>query len=274
MAAAEIASFLQEVGLVDAAISQDDVRLLPVFAAPRTMQPGESGLGWFDITVCWTNSRDRNLAASLRRHCARQLLMAPSMPSQKGVHVADHLMDTLKPLGITAKDVGIPPQLPGAMAARSAKMPAAAQRQLVIIHPGSGSRRKNWPAGKFARVASILTQDYEVALLCGPADELAVQEVADEIDKPIPVYRGMTLRQLAAVLSSCTAYLGNDSGVTHLAGLLGVPTVALFGPTDPAVWGPRGRRVTILRWRDGDLDLTPEKVASVIIELCQRRVSD
>ena len=59
--------------------------------------------------------------------------------------------------------------------------------------------------------------------------------------------RGLSIGALASLLRRCAAYLGNDSGVTHLAALAGVPTVALFGPSDPARWSPLGPRVTVLR---------------------------
>jgi heptosyltransferase III len=63
----------------------------------------------------------------------------------------------------------------------------------------------------------------------------------------VPVLSDCTLLETAEALSACAAYVGNDSGITHLAAALGVPVVALFGPTDPALWGPRGPKVTILR---------------------------
>jgi ADP-heptose:LPS heptosyltransferase len=56
----------------------------------------------------------------------------------------------------------------------------------------------------------------------------------------------LQLRLLAAVLSKCGAYVGNDSGVTHLAAATGIPTLAIFGPTDPAVWAPLGRNVKVV----------------------------
>ena len=62
--------------------------------------------------------------------------------------------------------------------------------------------------------------------------------------------------QLAAVLESATLYLGNDSGPTHLSAAVGAPTIALFGPTNPATWSPRGENVTIL---EGDLNIPAEK---------------
>jgi heptosyltransferase-2 len=58
------------------------------------------------------------------------------------------------------------------------------------------------------------------------------------MDLPLPT--------LAGLLALCRAYVGNDSGVTHLAAAVGAPTVAVFGPTDPSAWGPRGKRVAVL----------------------------
>ncbi len=60
---------------------------------------------------------------------------------------------------------------------------------------------------------------------------------------------GLELAEAGAVLSECALYVGNDSGITHLAAGLGVPTVAVFGPTDPAVWRPLGPRVRVVRGR-------------------------
>ncbi len=55
------------------------------------------------------------------------------------------------------------------------------------------------------------------------------------------------------MLSACAAYLGNDSGISHLAAALGIPALALFGPTDAAVWGPRGEHAAVLCAPAGDL---------------------
>jgi ADP-heptose:LPS heptosyltransferase len=56
------------------------------------------------------------------------------------------------------------------------------------------------------------------------------------------------LYELAGWLARARLYIGNDSGITHLAAAVGTPVLALFGPTDPAVWGPRGRNVRIAKW--------------------------
>ena len=98
-----------------------------------------------------------------------------------------------------------------------------------------------------------------------------------EVKKARPlVLDHLPLPDLAAILGKCTAFLGNDSGITHLAALMGIPTAAIFGPTDPAVWGPRGPGVRIitaekpqgsrssekkdLRSRSGLEEIMPEEV--------------
>ena len=109
----------------------------------------------------------------------------------------------------------------------------AAKRQSVIIHPFSGGKRKNWRLDLFQQVAGSL--DCKVEWLAGPEEAL---ENALRFER---------LRDLAHWLTGASLYVGNDSGITHLAAAIGVPTLALFGPTDPVRWAPRGKDVSILR---------------------------
>jgi heptosyltransferase-3 len=69
----------------------------------------------------------------------------------------------------------------------------------------------------------------------------------------------LPLEELAARLAGCHAYLGNDSGVSHLAGLCGARTVVLFGPTSPVVWSPLGPRVRTMTF-----ETQPEEVVAVV----------
>ena len=100
-------------------------------------------------------------------------------------------------------------------------------------------------------------------LLVGPADDEVVRDLATRLDRPVAVIANGPLLVLAALLRRARCYLGNDSGLGHLAGLLGVPTLALFGPTDPARWAPVGPRVRVLR-RQPLADLGAE---AVVVEL-------
>lgn len=76
-------------------------------------------------------------------------------------------------------------------------------------------------------------------------------------DRRIPPLPGAVriddLYLLACWLARARLYIGNDSGITHLAAAVGTPVLALFGPTDPAVWAPRGPHVRVVRWAGGAL---------------------
>jgi hypothetical protein len=114
----------------------------------------------------------------------------------------------------------------------------------VVIHPGSGSPKKNWPLENFAEVAARHQRLARRVTWClGPA----------EIERGTPPHLvGDTLHRdslvdLAGRLATARLYIGNDCGITHIAAALGVPTIAIFGPTDPTVWAPRGVHVHAVR---------------------------
>ena len=125
----------------------------------------------------------------------------------------------------------------------------------VAVHPGSGSPAKNWPVGRFADlIRRLRAQGREVAVVWGEADVAEAAALAREAPG-LPLLAGLSLRELAETLAECGAYLGNDSGITHLAAAVGLPVVALFGPSDADTWGPRGRGgVTVVRAPEGELE--------------------
>src|SRR5262249_38713939 len=135
----------------------------------------------------------------------------------------------------------------------------------VAIHPGSGGRDKCWPAERFAELAHALkgSQEARILLIEGPADaERLRQFEAHGRGNPPRRLSQRPLTWFAAILSCCDRFSGSDSGITPLAAAVGVPVLALFGPTDPAVWGPRGRAVQIIR-RPLD-DLTVAEVLAAL----------
>ena len=120
---------------------------------------------------------------------------------------------------------------------------------LWAIHPGSGSSHKNWPLEQFLDVAQELLagKKAQPIFILGPVEQETSAGTVKMIEsRGFPILRNMTLPVLAGILSFCAGYLGNDSGVSHLAAALGLPTVVLFGPTDPFFWGPKGGKVRIL----------------------------
>jgi ADP-heptose:LPS heptosyltransferase len=122
----------------------------------------------------------------------------------------------------------------------------------IIIHPGAGSIRKRWPLARFLELADILEKKgLRAQFICGPAE----QDLADELAKQNRPIHGLgELTELANLLESAGGYIGNDSGVSHLASFLALPSVVIFGPTDPRRWKPTGPRVEIVR---PELDCNP-----------------
>jgi heptosyltransferase III len=122
----------------------------------------------------------------------------------------------------------------------------------LCVHPGSGSPAKVWPSARFADLAGALAEGRPWLLVEGPADARAAEPLRDL--PGVVLARGLPLRVLGALLAPAGLFVGNDSGVSHLAAAYGAPTLALFGPTDPALWAPRGPRVRTLRAHGGRLD--------------------
>jgi ADP-heptose:LPS heptosyltransferase len=121
----------------------------------------------------------------------------------------------------------------------------------MAVAPGSGSRRKNWPLAHYYEVSRALGWEYglRVVWLAGPAEGEMLPYLG-----PLAKAQGQLLlanrplARVAQVLSRCRLYIGNDSGLTHLAAAVAGPEVlALFGPTNPRVWAPLGPRVRTLR---------------------------
>jgi hypothetical protein len=113
---------------------------------------------------------------------------------------------------------GLVPKIPGF---------ASKQRDEVVLHPFSGGARKNWPLEHFHELARRLDCPFEWC--------------ATE------TFRFDDLGELAAWIAGARLYIGNDTGITHLAAALGVQTIAIFTATDPARWAPRGENVMVLR---------------------------
>jgi hypothetical protein len=119
--------------------------------------------------------------------------------------------------------------------------PFAVDAETVAVAPGSGSVAKNWPLERFEAIAARLKRrGWKVVWVLGPAEESVA------LPKERVVWRNVSLPVLAAAFSRCGLYVGNDSGVSHLAAAAGCATVALFGASDPVVWAPRGRTVRVV----------------------------
>ena len=188
---------------------------------PRLMED----LRGFDSIISWYGA-NRPDFRELVRELRLPFTFFPALPPDAaGCHAADFYLEQARTFAPCESD-GVP----------RISIPSA-RENFAVIHPFSSSFRKNWPLENFRRVAEGLSRQMPVRWCRGPEDPPL--EGAVTMDN---------LHDLGCWLARARLYIGNDSGITHLAAALGTPVLALFGPTDPAVWGPRGPNVRVARF--------------------------
>jgi len=212
----------------------------------------------FDLIAVFGKDKEGTLIGNLNRVCKGRILHINPFPRwDEGIHLVDHLLREFSRHGLSASD-GIPRlflnESDGAWANKywtGKGIHPKERRQTIILHPGSGSRKKVWPLDRFRILLAYLQRNVSTRffVVLGPAEGPEVRRVFEIVTSGLPVVvgEGLSLLQLASVMEGCRLFIGNDSGVSHLAAALGIPTLAIFGPTDPRVWSPRGKRVVVVQ---------------------------
>lgn len=237
-------------------IGSDDPAIAWVHGdGPRQTSPVIPDWTAVDAAVVWTRGHG-DVGLRLQRAGVESVVAAdPFPPAGSGLHVADWLSATLGQIGLA-----VPSGWDAAPWLRVPEIPSvpvgrvdAGGRRVAVVHPGSGSRHKWWPADRWrATIDALVTAGWAVRVLEGEADGAAVAaifagaSVPDAWPGAVTVVRGEGLGAVAARLAGASAVIANDSGIAHLAAGLGAPVVAVFGPTDPATWRPRGPRVVVV----------------------------
>jgi heptosyltransferase III len=258
-------------GLADACANWQAPEWGVLFAAtPPSGGRAHDLLAGADVVVAWLPDPEGDIARLLRALGVRRLSIAPGRPPDTWrKHAALFLLEGLAPLDIQiptriSKLSTLVPVLQASSADEQAAASIWAELKLsdlasrpIALHPGSGGAAKRWPPRSFAGlIERIAAAGMSTLLVEGPQDAEVVGAVLSaltpEVARP-PAARALSAGALAAVLARCAAFVGNDSGVAHLAGLVRVPTLVLFGPTDPVVWAPLGPRVTTTRAQDGEI---------------------
>jgi len=206
---------------------------------PEALRRSFEGLS---LAVAYTRSAE--LAGNLGMLIAKVLVHDPQPPPGSG-HASTWLASALAPLGLDSRADPPPCQASPDEVAEASPWLDRLPPGFLTIHPGSGSPSKNWPAGSFAALVEALAPRASWLLVEGPADDALASSLRRQ--RGAVVAAGLSPRTLGAILSRTGVYVGNDSGVSHLAAAWGAPTVALFGPTEPHVWAPVGSRVRTLK---------------------------
>lgn len=205
----------------------------------------------FQQIVSYLYDPDGIFSSNLSRAGVRHIIShSPKPPPSPIRPAAAHYLDALKPLAIYEDDYAATLHPSAEDHQKAAVLLPPDSRPAIMIHPGSGSDRKNWPVDRWAEIISPLSssQRYRLVLIGGEADRETFARLTSLTNpSPITIIRDAPLPVLAAVLKSAHLFIGHDSGISHLAAAVGTSCLCLYGTTDPAIWAPQNKGVTILK---------------------------
>lgn len=205
-------------------------------------------LARFDAVVTWLSQPDSPFARNLSAAVAGPVIcINPSPPPDYPHHVVHYWLSQL------FRNPPPPQQCDSKLRLSNADISPAVQQlstrlswplektNYLVFHPGAGSEQKTWPPTCFAQLARRITEDtnYRVVYILGPAEtERFSDETINLLNSTGQVLSDLDITQASALLHHARAFLGHDSGPTHLALALSIPTLALFGPSNPTHWRP------------------------------------
>jgi ADP-heptose:LPS heptosyltransferase len=206
-----------------------------------------------DRIVCWMGAGDQEFTFNLTGANPKTLIASWKPVPGESRHVTQIFIDSL---GAWIGDSNVPPAAEIRLR-RDDRISAEAWlrrqgwtpgRPAIAIHPGAGSPAKRWPIARFQALAREIVRGLGVDILVieGPAEPGLARKVTEGLPAAY-VAASLPLGVVAGALSLCRVFIGNDSGMAHLAAGLGLPSVILFGSTSPDHWAPRGNRVMVLR---------------------------
>lgn len=225
-------------------------------------------LGNFQQAFVFTARSNSLLASNIRRFIPETKIILTTPDEKERRHVSEYRLSQLVRQGALQTNLHVPDSfrekamflLQGRRHGRSV--------QIIALHPGSGGKKKCWPLKNYLKLIARIWEDYDsiVVLITGPAEGL---EIKREIHDFVAGFSGAVhidgqdLTTVAALLGIATLYIGNDSGISHLAASVNTPSIVLFGPTDPLLWKPVGRQVHVIAQGDYPGSLENIRVADV-----------
>jgi heptosyltransferase III len=238
MARAELARFAERRMAIVAGHSIDRREIALLFARlDSESPPARNFFCQFDRIDCFFASDNERFRESLRQVARGDVTFYPFRPPGPG-HMAQCY---LRGVGAT---VSYPLScsielLPDDLRIAQQKLSQFGLEpgSFVLILPGSGSARKNWPAENFARLAERIQLVHPILVVLGPSET----DLAPSFHgRSFSTIRELELGELAGIAQIARGFIGNDSGVSHLAAAAGTRGLVIFGPTDPERWRPLG----------------------------------
>jgi ADP-heptose:LPS heptosyltransferase len=256
----EIAAVAIPGGKVDAVLDLDTGGYHTLFSDSTALpQSVRDSLRSFDTAVNMLGGADDASSARLSQAGIQRIVSIDPRPRPGcAVHITEQWLGDLRAAGINAAP-GPPSLQPDAAALHAARDKlertlAKPEAPIAILHPGSGSPKKCWPLTRFLELARVLrSRALQPVFLIGPVEEERLtREQAQSLREAAPTLRPGPLLEAAGLIAAARLFVGNDSGMSHLAAALGIGSVVIFGPTDPVVWRPLGESVTVVGPQDTD----------------------
>ncbi len=264
----EYGLLLAAAGLIDEVVPAGSTRFASLYgeSAPDR-EPGGPGdwLAGSDLALGWFQgggTAGRDLQKALTRRGIRARMLARDLNDRRAMG-RGYFEETLRSLEMPPDRVeafesfvGLPLTERILSAGRELAATAGLDpgTSFIVIHPGAGSRTKRWPLDRFLWLAGELDREWgPVLFVTGEADgDIAAEIGRDRSPRRWKHVAEPGLLALTGLLSSCALFIGNDSGVTHLAAAAGAPVLAVFRTEFEDAWRPEGR-VTLLHAKDVDL---------------------
>ncbi len=255
-----VAKLAVDAGWADACKSIEEPELVRFFA-PSGVAPAQwlSYFSQFDIIISYLFDPDGFFRNNIQQSGKHHYIQGPHRPDDRGqLHATDALLQPLEKLAVY--ETGLIPDLTR-LGRHGGKTESG--KLHVALHPGSGSPSKNWPLGHWLKWVEQMVMDCDChfILVAGEAD----REAAQSLTSAIPAARrtlmlNCPLEKVAQQLAGCDLFVGHDTGISHLAAAMAIPSLVIWGPTNLEVWQPRGRHVTIIESDEGLAGITPDQI--------------
>lgn len=243
----------QWLGVVDAHFEAEGPGLSSIYC--DEMAPGaRKFINGFDAVILFSLS-DSLHQRLVKNHHGNVYRIDPRPAADDETHVAVYILNQLRARQLVQGAGGIFPLASDTVSVSARRQEGLCNRErerLIAVHPGAGSPRKRWPVERFMQVADTImaTGLGRASFMVGPAERDLAQQIRNNAKEGIPVHEVDEVAGVIAVMRQAIGFVGNDSGITHLAAFMGVPTVAIFGPSSPARWAPVGSFTRVLRGSD------------------------
>ena len=246
-------------GLAAEARSIDARPLAGFFAARGPLdEETQAYFANFAVIISYLYDPDGIFQANIERCSRAQFIAGPHRPDERAaLHASDVFLKPLERLAIFGADPS----------PRLALNSQPSTLNSLALHPGSGSESKNWFESNWSQLLRALVQETTAPLLLigGEAEGERLRRLTRELpSERFALAENLPLVELAQRLAGCRAFVGHDSGITHLAAAVGLPGLVLWGPSNDVVWRPRSERMKILRGSPGLASLPVEKVVAAV----------